>query len=212
MASGDGPPQLFTNLSSLSVLVFDASIFPSLLLLFLISVSLPILPSFSSYFSLLPGAHRSVPDGNSETAGAPSEATWRRDRRGTIRPSPPLLSFTLPCACFSLCPSFFSSPLTLVFSLALYLLCIQPARLHRSSGWLALGSGPSAQSPLLFFFTHRFPPTPPLLLLSHLLSPPSSSSNLPGEKDGEAIQSRAVHQRGCLLAAWQADTSGAHIH
>lgn len=211
MASGDEPPQLFTN-PYLS-LEFGASIFPSLLFLFLISVSPPTLPSFSSYFSLLPGARRSVPDGNSlklqEPPRRPHGGGTGGEQSGPVLPCYPSLSHVLvsPFA-----PLFFSFPLTLVFSLSLYLLSIQPARLHRSSGWLALGSGPSAQNPLLFFFTHHLPPTPPLLLLSPLLSPPSFSSTLPGEKNGEAIQSRAVHQRGCLLAAWQADTSGPHIH
>lgn len=61
-----------------------------------------------------------------EAAGAPSEATWRRDRRVTIGPSPPLLS--LPLRLVS--PPFPSPPL----SLSLCLLWNQPARLHRSSG------------------------------------------------------------------------------
>lgn len=76
-----------------------------------------------------------------EAAGAPLEATWRRDRRGTIRPSPPSLSLPLVLSLshvlFSPFPSsFFFSFLFLPDSrfLLLCLLSIQPARLHRSSG------------------------------------------------------------------------------
>lgn len=57
-----------------------------------------------------------------EAAGAPLEATWRRDRRGTIRPSPPSLS--LPHV-FSFYPPpmplFFSFSLTFISTLSLSL-------------------------------------------------------------------------------------------
>lgn len=61
--------------------------------------------------------------------------------------------------------------------LSLCLLCNQPARLHRSSGWLALGSGPSAQSPLLSSFTHCFPPNSSSSFF--LMSPPPFPLLLP---------------------------------
>lgn len=210
--SGDGPLLILTPYLSLA---FSAAICPSLLFLFLISVSLPVLPSCSSYFSLLPGARRSVPDGNSLRL---QEPPWRPhgggtggEQSGPVLPRYPSLARVL----FSPFPPLFSLSPLLLFSLSLYLLCIQPARLHRSSGWLSLGSGPSAQSPLLFFFTHHFPPNSSSSSSFAPVPPPLSSFLLqhsPWGEDGEAIQSRAVHQRGCLLAAWQADTSGAHIH
>lgn len=60
-----------------------------------------------------------------EAAGAPLEATWRRDRRGTIRPSPPSLS--LPHV-FSFYPPpmplFFSFSLTFISTLSLSLSCL----------------------------------------------------------------------------------------
>lgn len=105
-------------------------------------VSPPILPSCSSYFSLLPGARRSVPDGNSLRL---QEPPWRPhgggtggEQSGPVLPCYPSLSFSpSPMYFFSLSPFFFSlSPLlSLPLSpVSLCLLCIQPARLHRSSG------------------------------------------------------------------------------
>lgn len=83
--------------------------FPSLSFL---SVSPPILPSCSSYFSLLPGARRSVPDGNSLRL---QEPPWRPHGGGTGgEQSGPVL----PCNPSPLVLFFPSFSLTLVSSLS----------------------------------------------------------------------------------------------
>lgn len=131
---GDGPPQLLTHLRSLSVPRF-------LVPLSFLSRCLSSHPLFLQFiFQFAPRSSQVCARRKfAEAAGAPLEATWRRDRRGTIRPSPPCypsLSFSrspmyfFPLVFFSLSP-LLSFPLSAV---SLCLLCIQPARLHRSSG------------------------------------------------------------------------------
>lgn len=124
-------------LRCLSFLSFFLS-FPSLLFPFSPSLH-PSSRPCSSYFSLLPGARRSVPDGNSLRL---QEPPWRPHGGGTggEQSSPVLPSLSLPLVLslfhvLFFLPLFFflflSFPLSPVF---LCLLCIQPARLHRSSG------------------------------------------------------------------------------
>lgn len=85
----------------------------------------------------------------------------------------------LPSTFYSRSLSFFlflsSSCFLILSTVSLCLLHIQPARLHRSSGWLTLGLGPSVQSPLLFSFTHCFHTTPPPPSPPHFCSFPTSS-------------------------------------
>ena len=109
-----------------------------------LSVFPPILPSCSSYFSLLPGARRSVPDGNSLRL---QEPPWRPHGGGTGgEQSGPVLP-RYPSLSFSPSPMYFFLPFPLLFFfffsflflpdsrfLSVCLLSIQPARLHRSSG------------------------------------------------------------------------------
>lgn len=116
-----------------------ASVFPSLLFPFL-SLCLSSHPPFLQFiFQFAPRSSQVCARRKfAEAAGAPLEATWRRDRRGTIRPSPPLLSLPLVLSLshvlFSPFPSSFFLFLPYSRFLSLCLLCIQPARLHRSSG------------------------------------------------------------------------------
>lgn len=125
-----------------------------------------------------------------ETAGTPLEATWRRDKRETIKLSPSFLSRTpLPCPLTLL--FFHLSPLHLFTPVFLCLLCIQPARLHWSSGRLDLGSGP--QPPHIHTHTHTHTCFP--LNLSCCCSPSTLRLLLPPwREDSEAIQSQTVHQ------------------
>lgn len=116
-------------------LFFGASIFPSLLFPFL-SFCLSSHPPFLQFiFQFAPRSSQVCARRKfAEAAGAPLEATWRRDRRGTIRPSPSLLSLPLVLPHVLFLPSFFSLSVLLSFPLSPVALCLQPARLHRSSG------------------------------------------------------------------------------
>lgn len=165
MASEDGP---LTNLPYLSP-VFSASSLPSL---FLSPVSLPILPSFSSYFSLLPGARRSVPDGNSlrlqEPPQRPHGGGTGGEQSGPVLSSYPSLSHVLvsPFA-----PLFSLSPRTLVFPLSISSVSSLPGYTgpqgdlllaqvpqHRA---LSSFSSPTTSPQLLIFCS--CPPSSPLL-------------------------------------------------
>lgn len=109
-----------------------------------------------------------------EAAGAPSEATCRRDRRVTIGPSAPLLYLPLRL----LSPPFPSVPPSLALALSLAL-CVSV-----SSGTSLPGyTGPQGDLVLDRVPQHRDPPPSPL--------PPSPSlpSHSPWGEDGEAIQS-----------------------
>lgn len=101
-----------------------------------------------------------------EAAGAPLEATWRRDRRGTIRPSPPSLS--LPHV-FSFYPPpmplFFSFSLTFISTLSLSLSCLFLSPLYPACQATqvlrvtCIWRGTSAQNPLLTSFIQHSPST-----------------------------------------------------
>lgn len=172
-------------------LVFGASVFPSLLFPFLslrLSSSHP--PFLQFIFQFVPRSSQVCARRKfAEAAGAPLEATWRRDRRGTIRPSPPLLSLPLvlslshvPFSPFP--PSFFFFSLTLVSSLSRLSLspaCQATQVLRVTCFWL--GSLSTEPSPLLLH-----PLLPPnssfcsCLPLLSLHSPLSFSSTLLGGK------------------------------
>lgn len=136
----------------------------SLSFLSLLSVSPPpILPSCSSYFSLLPGARRSVPDGNSlrlqEPPRRPHGGGTGGEQSGPVLPSYPSLPMYFFFSPFH--PFLFSSfSLTLVSSLPrLPLSPLQPACqatqvLRVTCSWLSsLSTEPSP------FLLH--PPPPP---------------------------------------------------
>ncbi len=98
--------------------VFGASVCPFLFVSFLSSLSFspPILPSCSSYFNLLPGARRSVPDGNSLRL---QEPPWRPHGGGTGgEQSGPVLP-CYPSLSFSPSPMYFFLPFPLSFFLFL---------------------------------------------------------------------------------------------
>lgn len=186
--SGDGPPQLLTHLKSLSVPCFLVPLsFLPFSFLSSLSVSPPILPSCSSYFSLLPGARRSVPDGNSLRL---QEPPWRPhgggtggEQSGPVLPCYPSLSFS-PMYFFSLLfflflsySRFLSLPSLSVSSLPGYTGPQGDLLLARVPQHRALSSAPSPiASPQLLFLLlllRLHPPPPP---------PPSFSSTLPGGK------------------------------
>lgn len=163
-------------------LIFGASVFPALLILLFSFYLFLNLPSCSSYFSLLPGARRSVPDGNSLRL---QEPPWRPhgggtggEQSGPVLPCYPSLSHLL----FSpFRPFFFFSPYS----------CFPPLSISSVSS-LPGYTGPQgdlllAQVPQHRALSSSSPTTPPqclllLLLLPNPPHPPSFSSTLPGGK------------------------------
>lgn len=159
--------------------------------LLLSSVPLSVLPSCSSYFSLLPRAHRSVPDGNSLRL---QEPPWRPHGGGTggEQSGPVLPDYPSPVFAPMYFFPFFSLFLTHVSSLrspcVLYPAYQATQVLRVTCSWLgSLSTEPSPH--LLYPPAPFFPPLSPFLLQCS-----------PQGQDSEAIQSRAVHQPGCLLA------------
>lgn len=169
--------------------------FPSLLLSFLF-VSPPILRSCSSYFNLLPGARRSVPDGNSLRL---QEPPWRPhgggtggEQSGPVLPCYPSFSFSpSPMYFFLLFPLLFFFPLSSLPSFPLTPVSLSVSSVSSLPGYtgpqgdLLLARVPQHRA--LSSFTHRFPSTPPSFALIHppsisLHSPPSFSSTLPWGK------------------------------
>lgn len=172
-------------------LVSVASVFPSLLFPFLSLCLSSHPPVLQFIFQFAPRSSQVCARRKfAEAAGAPLEATWRRDRRGTIRPSPPLLSLPLVLSLshvlFSPFPPFFFSLSPLLSfppSLSpLYPACQATQVLRVTCFWL--GSLSTEPSPLLphpllppnssssSFLLLSPPPLPPLssFLLQH--SPP----------------------------------------
>lgn len=156
-------------------LVFGASVFPCLLFPFLSLCPSSHPPFFQFIFQFAPRSSQVCARRKfAEAAGAPLEATWRRDRRVTIKPSPPLLYLPLVL--------FFSFSLPLVSSLSVSSVTSLPGYtgpqgdllLDRVPQHRALSSPPSPIAspptpPPLFF---SCPPPPfPLLLPAPALSP-----------------------------------------
>lgn len=150
---------------------------PSFFGLSFLSVSPPILSSCSSYFSLLPGARRSVPDGNSLRL---QEPPWRPHGGGTggeqsgpvLLAIPPSRSLALPCTFFCLSLLFFS--LFLPSSRFLSLPSLSVSSVSSLPGY----TGPQGDLFLARVPQHRALSSPPsptaspqLLLLVLLLSP-----------------------------------------
>lgn len=157
--------------------------FPPFSFLSFLSVSPPILPSCSSYFSLLPGARRSVPDGNSLRL---QEPPWRPhgggtggEQSGPVLPCYPSLSFS-PSPMYFFLPFpllFFSFSLTLVSSLSVSSVSSLPGYTG-PQGDLLLARVPqhrALSSPLLL---HPLPPPPTPPPPPFAPVPPSSPSTL----------------------------------